>query len=683
MDFSSPVTDCKGIGEKTKKLFDACEIRTVGELLHYYPRNYDSFTPAVSVRECREGEVCAVRCRLLSVPALKYVRRYAILTGEATDGTDTLSVTWYNQPYLKNSLYAGREYVFRGHVRRKGRSLLMEQPAISSPEDYAALSGKLLPRYPLVHGLKNNTVIRAVQDALSHVTMEKDPMPASILERRGLLDLSGALSGIHFPENEKRLLEARRRLAYDEFFWFLMGIRLLKNAVGEDAAGIPMPQPKSVDGFLEALPYALTNAQQRVLHELAADMAGGRQMHRLIQGDVGSGKTILALLAMLICVENGYQAALMAPTQVLAAQHAAYFAEMTKTYHLPFRTVLLSGAQRAKERRAAYEAIAAGEVNCIIGTNALMQEELSYDRLGLVITDEQHRFGVRQREYLAGKGQMPHILVMSATPIPRTLALILYGDLQVSLLDELPAGRRRIRNAVVGPEYRERAWRFLAKEAAEGRQGYVICPMVEEGELTDAENVTDYADKLRQALPDTVRVERMHGRMKPEEKDRLMERFAAREFDVLVSTTVVEVGVNVPNATVMMIENAERYGLASLHQLRGRVGRGENQSYCIFVNTSRSEEAKERLEILNTTNDGFVIADQDLKLRGPGDLFGVRQSGEIAFRVADLYADADLLRMAAEDADALLTEDPGLEKQENAAVREAVRTESHIDLRTI
>ena len=677
----APVTDIRGIGDKTAGLFRGCGIRTVEELLHYYPRTYDSFPRPVHAAELKDGGRYAVCCRLIREPALKRVRRYAILTGQAADETGGFTVTWFNQPWLKNTLFAGREVVFCGLVRTKGTGFVMEQPGIYDPAEYAALQESLRPRYPLVKGLKNNTVIRAVTEALSYAEGLADPLAAEA-ERRGLIPYREAIRSIHFPENEEARSKARRRLAYDELFLFVLGIRLMKES-SEEETGIPLSADDAVAATIRKLPYALTHAQERVLSEILTDMKSGMRMHRLIQGDVGSGKTILALLAMLAAVENGYQAALMAPTQVLAAQHAETFAALSGQLDLPLKPVLLSGNMKAAERREALERIADGRANCIIGTNALMQEGVTYHRLGLVITDEQHRFGVRQRETLAAKGFSPHILVMSATPIPRTLAMILYGDLQISLLDELPAGRKRIRNALVGPEYRERAYRFIAGEVEKGRQCYVICPMIEEGELEGAENVLDYAEILREALPDRVRVEILHGRMKPEEKDAVMERFAAHETDVLVSTTVIEVGINVPNATVMMIENAERFGLAALHQLRGRVGRGEEQSYCIFVNTSQAEEAAKRLEILKDSNDGFAIADEDLKLRGPGDLFGVRQSGAFAFRVADIYGDADLVRLAAEDADRVLAEDPGLSSEDHAALAELVQRQSHIDFTTI
>ncbi|MBR5116681.1 MAG: ATP-dependent DNA helicase RecG, partial [Lachnospiraceae bacterium] len=568
-DLTVSVKDLKGIGAKTAELFGACGVRSVEELLRYYPRTYDRMEAPVPAAAMREGERFAVSCTLLRAPALRHAGRYAILTGDASDGETLFHVTWFNQPYLKNSLYPGRPYIFRGYVKRKGSAFVMEQPAIYAPADYLAVSQELLPRYPLVKGLKNSTVIKAMREAVTRVNSLCDAVPSDYTGKRDLMPLAEAIREIHFPKDEESARLARRRLAYDEFFYFLLGTKLFKAGEKEEDAGVRMEETPAVGGLIKRLPYDLTGAQKRVLKEILADMTGGRRMHRLVQGDVGSGKTILALLAMLLTAENGYQTALMAPTQVLAAQHFETFRALMKEYGLNFTPVLLDGTLTAAKKRKVQEEISQGVYNCVIGTNALMQDAVEYRALGLVITDEQHRFGVRQRELLAKKGEQPHVLVMSATPIPRTLAMILYGDLEVSQLDELPADRKRIKNAVVGPADREKSWRFLAKEVQNGRQAYVICPLVEESDgegMEQLENTVDYSEKLRAALPGEVRVGILHGRMKPEEKDTVMTRFAAHEIDVLVSTTVVEVGVNVPNATVMMIENAERFGLAQLHQ---------------------------------------------------------------------------------------------------------------------
>ena len=686
---SVPVTALKGVGDKTAELFDALSVRSVEELLFYYPRTYERFVRPVNVCDVRDNAHCAVRVKLLRTPALKYAGSYRILTGEAADTTGTVRVTWFNQPYLKKTLLPGREYVFRGLARKKGSSMVLEQPAIYSPEDYEAMADSMLPRYRLIKGLKNNTVLRAVKEAVHYADFITDPIPGRIAGKRDLKDLSEALRAVHCPADDGELVASRRRLIYDEFFLFITGTKYFRERSHGIEKGIKFGHSDCADRLIKELPYELTGAQKRVLAEIGRDMESGVRMHRLIQGDVGSGKTIIALIAMLIAAEGGCQAALMAPTQVLAAQHFGTFSEIIERHGLKLRPVLLSGNMSAREKREAHEAIASGEADLIIGTNALMQEKVSYHALGLVITDEQHRFGVRQRELLAGKGGQPHILVMSATPIPRTLGMILYGDLDISVLDELPPGRKPVKNYIVGPALRPRLWKFIADEVKSGRQAYAICPMIDKsddedgGDSADMECVTEYADKLKKAFPPEVRVGILHGRMTSDMKDEVMSSLADGRTDVLVSTTVVEVGVNVPNATVMVVENANRYGLAQLHQLRGRVGRGDHQSYCVFVNTSDSDEAAKRLEILKGTNDGFRIADEDLKLRGPGDLFGIRQSGEFSFRIGDIYADSELLKLAASDVDEVFAADPLLEDEENRSLREALEKGGLLDHDTI
>ena len=448
-----------------------------------------------------------------------------------------------------------------------------------------------------------------------------------------------------------------------------MGVRKLKEKRADKRSPYVMEFREEVARFQEALPYRLTGAQERTLREVFDDLSGGLVMNRLIQGDVGSGKTIIAVLALLMAACNGYQGALMAPTEVLAKQHFESITQLFETYKIEKKPVLVTGSMTAKEKRLAYEQIERHEADIVIGTHALIQEKVHYDNLALVITDEQHRFGVGQRELLSSKGGDPHVLVMSATPIPRTLAIILYGDLDISVIDELPQGRQPIKNCVVNTGYRPKAYSFIARQVEEGRQAYVICPMVEESEMIEAENVLDYAKKLRKELPASVTVEYLHGKMKGREKNRIMERFAAGEIQVLVSTTVIEVGVNVPNATVMMIENAERFGLAQLHQLRGRVGRGSSQSYCIMVNCSDEEGTLERLDILNRSNDGFYIASEDLKLRGPGDIFGMRQSGDMEFKLADIFTDANILKSVSEEVNRLLDGDPELEEEEHSQLK--------------
>ncbi len=663
-----PVTSVKGVGEKTGKLFEKLGVSTVRELLEYYPRGYDSYDPPVPVGELRPDTVAAVEGILKKDGDVRRFSRIAVTVSEVWDGTGSISLTWYNMPFLRNVLRAGSRLVFRGRVVKKGRHLTMEQPEIFSPGAYEEKAGSMQPVYGQTKGLGNKTIAKTVAQALSARGMEREFLPEEIRIRNELAEYNFALEHIHFPSSRQELLFARKRLVFDEFFLFVLAVRRLKEKRQDRESGYVLEPRPEVETFKRLLPYSLTPAQEKVFGEIQSDMAGGMPMNRLIQGDVGSGKTIIAVLALLEAAYNGYQGALMAPTEVLARQHFESMTELFAAYGISKVPVLVTGSMTAKEKRQAYEKIATHQADIIVGTHAIIQEKVLYDRLALVITDEQHRFGVGQREALGEKGDRPHVLVMSATPIPRTLAIILYGDLDISIIDQMPVGRLPIKNCVVGPSWRPKAYEFIKKEVQAGRQAYVICPMVEESELLEAENVVDYAEKLRKEFPASVQVGILHGKMKGKEKKAVMEAFARNEIQVLVSTTVVEVGVNVPNATVMMIENAERFGLAQLHQLRGRVGRGKHQSYCIMINCGE-EGAGERLDILNRSNDGFYIASEDLKLRGPGDIFGVRQSGEMEFKLADIFTDAAVLKTASEEADRLLDRDPELSRPENEELR--------------
>ena len=669
-----PVTSLKGIGEKTAGLFARLGVCTVEDLLHDYPRAYDAYEEPVPVGKLQENTTAAVAGQLLKTPSVRRFKNIQVIVATVKDMTGSLQLTWYNMPYLRNTLQMGQFLVFRGRTVKKGGRLTMEQPEIFTPEAYEAVRDSMQPIYGQTKGLGNKAIVRAVAQALEQRQLEREYLPPSLREKYELAEYNYAIEHIHFPSSRQELLFARKRLVFDEFFFFLLAVRRLKEKRQDCRSSFVMSHASQVDQLIEALPYSLTEAQNKVLKEVSRDLESGLVMNRLIQGDVGSGKTIIAVLALLQTACNGFQGALMAPTEVLARQHFESITGLFKTYNIEKTAVLVTGSMTAKEKRTAYEKIASHEADIIVGTHALIQEKVHYHRLGLVITDEQHRFGVGQREALGSKGQengsLPHVLVMSATPIPRTLAIILYGDLDISVIDQMPANRLPIKNCVVNTGYRERAYQFIAREVAAGRQAYVICPMVEASEMIEAENVLDYTKLLRQKLPETITVEYLHGKMKGKEKNQIMERFAAGEIQVLVSTTVVEVGVNVPNATVMMIENAERFGLAQLHQLRGRVGRGSHQSYCIMVNCSDQEGTQERLDILNRSNDGFYIASEDLKLRGPGDFFGIRQSGDMEFKLADIYTDAGLLKTVSEEVNRILDEDPTLEGEEYAALKE-------------
>lgn len=658
----------KGIGEKTAKLFEKVGIRTIDDLLHYYPRGYDTYGEPKAIGELSEDETGTVEGFLKSGAAGVHVNGLSIVQATISDMTGKLRLVWYHMPYLKNTLRPDSHFIFRGRVIRKKNGLTMEQPQMFKPEAYEELLSSMRPVYAQTKGLGNKMITSAVEQALAFRTLERDYLPAGLRIANELAEYNFAIEHIHFPSNEEELKFARKRLVYDEFFFFLLAVRHLKEKRQNVQSPFHMEKQDECRKLLADLPYRLTNAQLRTLEEVLKDLKSGSVMNRLIQGDVGSGKTIIAVLALLAACENGYQGALMVPTEVLARQHFESVTELFEKHGVDKKVILLTGSMTAKEKRIAYEKVASHEADIIIGTHALIQEKIVYDNLALVITDEQHRFGVAQREMFGNKGQMPHVLVMSATPIPRTLAIILYGDLDISVIDELPANRLPIKNCVVDKSYRPRAYRFIENEVKNGRQAYVICPMVEESEMIDAENVLDYTKILRQNLPG-IRVEYLHGKMKGKEKNKIMEEFAAGKIQVLVSTTVIEVGVNVPNATVMMIENAERFGLAQLHQLRGRVGRGDKQSYCIMVNASGNKEKNRRLDVLNKSNDGFYIASEDLKLRGPGDIFGIRQSGDLEFQLADIYTDAVTLKKVSEDVNRLLERDENLEQEENQELK--------------
>ena len=658
----------KGIGEKTAKLFEKVGIRTIDDLLHYYPRGYDTYGEPKAIGELSEDETGTVEGFLKSGATGVHVNGLSIVQATISDMTGKLRLVWYHMPYLKNTLRPDSHFIFRGRVIRKKNGLTMEQPQMFKPEAYEELLSSMRPVYAQTKGLGNKMITSAVEQALAFRTLERDYLPAGLRIANELAEYNFAIEHIHFPSNEEELKFARKRLVYDEFFFFLLAVRHLKEKRQNVQSPFHMEKQDECRKLLADLPYRLTNAQLRTLEEVLKDLKSGSVMNRLIQGDVGSGKTIIAVLALLAACENGYQGALMVPTEVLARQHFESVTELFEKHGVDKKVILLTGSMTAKEKRIVYEKVASHEADIIIGTHALIQEKIVYDNLALVITDEQHRFGVAQREMFGNKGQMPHVLVMSATPIPRTLAIILYGDLDISVIDELPANRLPIKNCVVDKSYRPRAYRFIENEIKNGRQAYVICPMVEESEMIDAENVLDYTKILRQNLPG-IRVEYLHGKMKGKEKNKIMEEFAAGEIQVLVSTTVIEVGVNVPNATVMMIENAERFGLAQLHQLRGRVGRGDKQSYCIMVNASGNKEKNRRLDVLNKSNDGFYIASEDLKLRGPGDIFGIRQSGDLEFQLADIYTDAVTLKKVYEDVNRLLEQDENLEQEENQELK--------------
>ena len=684
-----------GVGPKRAELLNKeLEIFTYLDLLHYYPYKYIDRSKTYKINEI-DGSMPYIQLRGKIVSYTTHgegARRR--LTALFSDGSGVIELVWFKGiRYITDRYKPGTEYTLFGKPTLFNGKFNIAHPELDPIDDRIDNTTGLQGYYTTTEKMKNaflnsKAIQKMVYTLLSGIQNPlPETLPLPIISRMQLMSSTDALRNIHFPVTIDHLRRAEFRLKFEELFYLQLHILRYTRLRNLKLGGFRFDHIGNYfnDFYHQVLPFELTQAQKRVIKEIRADMGSGRQMNRLLQGDVGSGKTLVALMSMLIAVDNGYQACLMAPTEILATQHYEGLKKMVEP--LGLRIELLTGSVSKKRRAPILEGLLTGEINLLIGTHALLEDSVNFANLGFVVIDEQHRFGVEQRARLWRKNKIPpHILVMTATPIPRTLAIILYGDLKVSVVDELPANRLPIKNCVVGTSYRPKAYEFIAKEVASGRQAYVICPMVEEGESEDLENVVDYTEKLRAALPPSVQVAYLHGKMRPADKNRIMEEFANKEIDVLVSTTVIEVGINVPNATVMMVENAERFGLAQLHQLRGRVGRGEFQSYCIFISTSEAKETMERLQILNHSNDGFHIASEDLKLRGPGDIFGIRQSGEFSFVLGDIYTDASLLKEASEAVDTLLCSDPELSSEDTLPLRqyfEEHRSANMVDFRTI
>lgn len=651
MNITDRIDSLKGVGPKTAVLFEKLKVHTIDDLLRLYPRTYLSYDEPVDIEEAEIGARVTIKATIQSYVDVKKIRSLMIVTCMVKDGTGAVKLTWFNSPFLKQVFHIGQTYYFVGTISIRNHQRVMEHPEYYTEAQYSEKLSSLQPVYPLTDGLSNKVVTKAIHAALPLVTQLEDKVPENVCEKFGLMPLEYAIQGSHFPENFDEVMACRERLVFDEFFWFILHMRMLRERTVKAENHFIIKNWNEAEEFIDGLPFDLTDGQKAAVAEIRKDMTGNTVMNRLIQGDVGSGKTAVAEIALLATIKNGYQAAFMAPTEVLAAQHF----EGVKKDLEPFgvRVELLVGSTKLSEKRKIYDALAKGEIDVLIGTHTLIQEKVAYHNLALVITDEQHRFGVRQRALLSEKGNEPHVLVMSATPIPRTLAIIMYGDLDISVMKDMPANRLPIKNCVVGPKYRPTAYKFMQEQIDAGHQIYIICPMVEASENVDAENVVEYQESLLEVFPKEVHISYLHGKMSPEEKNRIMTDFSEKKIDILVSTTVIEVGINNPNATVMMIENAEKFGLAQLHQLRGRVGRGDAQSYCIMLCGTERKDALERLNILNTSNDGFYIANEDLKLRGPGDFFGVRQSGDMLFQMGDIYNNADVLKMANEAVDYL------------------------------
>lgn len=648
-----PLNQIKGIGDKTAAGLTKLGLYNVRDLLWYAPRTYLKYPEIQKINTVSEGQCVAILAKV--DPNFKENRsaKIFVTTFSVHDNTGTVQMVFFRQTYLRSVFRTGSTFVFYGTVRQKGNRLTMEMPVYFKPEEYDRKRTSLQPVYSLTKGFTSKSIQKYIKTAMDEFFPLSDPLSDETRNRYGYPTLSAALKSFHFPIDQKSYLEARNRLVFDEFVEFLNAIRESKKENNSLSTRYVIDDFSLGDTYKKSLPFSLTKAQESALGEIRKDLKSSYAMRRLLQGDVGSGKTLVAFLAMCDVCNKGYQAALMAPTEVLATQHYQNLVKDNEKYNLGLNIILLTGSLTAAKKRAAYEKIASGEANCIIGTHAVFQEKVEFENLALVITDEQHRFGVKQRESLANKGDTPHILVMSATPIPRTLTLTIYADLSVSVMGEMPNKRLPIKSCIIDSRLRNNAFNFIDNEVKASHQAYIICPMVEENEDSSLENVTDYPNRFIEKFGSSIRYGILHGRMKPADKNKVMQDFSDGKIDVLISTTVVEVGVDVPNATVILIENAERFGLAQLHQLRGRVGRGDAQSYCIFLDGSGKCEENERLSVLKNSNDGFFIAEEDLRLRGPGDMNGIRQSGEMVFQIADLIRDYEILMEAKEYVDSL------------------------------
>ena len=663
----TPVRYLKGVGPKTAERFEKLGILTLSDLLCHYPRRYLDFSKPYSIAEAPSDTECVVKAEVFAKPGGRILpggRRMERIT--AGDDVSSLEVTWFNNPYAVQKLELGQEYYFQGIVTGGMLRRQMVNPQVRT--DAQVASSPFEAVYPQTEGLTSSAIAKCVRQLLPHVELLPDPLPPGMLKKYRLLPKADAVRAIHCPASEEEAFAARRRLIYEELLVLQLGIGRMKNH-GAASTGAPM-QKADASPFWDALPFSPTGAQRRAVEEILTDRAGETSMNRLLQGDVGSGKTLVAAAAIWACIRAGYQAALLAPTEILASQHAENLNRLLAPFGM--RVALLTGGMKAAPRRTTLAAIRDDEADLIVGTHAILSEGVDFARLGLAVVDEQHRFGVRQRGLLAEKAANPHLLVMSATPIPRTLGLLMYGDLDISILDELPPGRKPVKTRCITGKKRADLYGFLDREIGAGRQVYIVCPAIEDAGGSGLNAVKSYYEDIAKALLPDRRVGLMHGRLKPKEKAEVMEDFKAGRLDALVSTTVIEVGVDVPNATVMVIENAERYGLSALHQLRGRVGRGAAESWCFLVSDNASESVQKRLRFLCSTSDGFAVAQYDLETRGPGDFFGSRQHGLPTLQVADLMNDTRTLHAAQSEAAALLAADPLLERPEHALLAHQV-----------
>ena len=670
---SDSINELKGVGDKVGDKLRKLGIYTLKDMIEHYPREYEDRRQITPLAACELDEPQNVLVTVCSKPQIAKKGNKILVSFRVKDETSSIMVTFFGQAYMRNNFVMGEKYLLYGKIKHKYGQLEMDSPEYQKVADPSKLGtvAKITPIYPTTQKLSQKVIRGLIEHCLNEVLPEvKDPLPERIIKQYHLVNKEEALRGIHFPKDSEHFFEARKRLVFEELFMLQLSLYQLKADFATKLMGIAHDVTSELKAFMASLPFELTGAQKRVMREIVGDMKSPYAMNRLVQGDVGSGKTVIAAISLFLVVKDGFQGALMAPTEVLVVQHYEFIKGIMEPFGI--QVGLLTGSTTAKQKRELLAAIKTNEIQIVVGTHALIEDNVEIPNLGLVITDEQHRFGVRQRLKLTEKGHLPDVMVMTATPIPRTLALILYGDMDISIIDELPPGRQPIRTNAVDSAYHPRIYRFIEKQIEEGRQCYIICPMVEESEKTsELKNVIEYTEYLKTQVFPHIPIAYLHGKMKPKEKNEIMAQFARAETKILVSTTVIEVGVNVPNATIILIENAERFGLAQLHQLRGRVGRGKHQSYCVLVSDSKNKVTKKRLKIMEESTDGFVIAETDLKLRGPGEFFGTKQHGLPEMKIANLYTDAKVLGEVQGCVKNLLAIDPNLgETQNNQLLQE-------------
>ena len=671
IDLQKSVQYIKNVGPSRVKLLNKLNIKTLQDLITYFPRNYEDRGIAKKLSDCKDGEEALIKGVAITKVSENFAGKLKIYRLVIRDGENPCTITWYNQSYVKNIFKIGNTYNFYGKVDTKLGRYEMKSP-IFDESGVNKNTGKIIPIYPLTYGISQNTIRKIIENGVDEVYGNlEETLPDYIIERYKLMGLNDAIKKVHFPENKNEFARARYRLVFEELLSFQIALLHIKQSYKNDEKGISFDKNIKMDDVINTLPFKLTNAQLRVLAEINNDMEKKTPMNRLLQGDVGSGKTIVSIIAAYKVVKTGYQAAILAPTAILASQHLENFQKILNKFDI--KSELLVSSITKKNKQIIKEKLANGEIDILIGTHAMLEEDVEFKNLGLVVTDEQHRFGVKQRAKIVSKGNNPDVIVMSATPIPRTLALILYGDLDISIINELPPNRKKIDTFAVGKSYEERVNHFIEKQIDEGRQCYIVCPLVEENEEMDLKSVTELAEKLQNETFSKYRVEYLHGKMKPKEKDDIMLRFKNGEIDILISTTVIEVGVDVPNANIMVIENSERFGLAQLHQLRGRVGRGEYKSYCILKFEGKGKVVQERMKIMCQTNDGFVISEKDLELRGSGDFFGTAQHGIPEMKIANLFEDIDVLKTVQDLSNKIMSDDLNLSKPQNERLKNLVK----------